>query len=172
MLLGRIDGSFKIWKRKEESEFDLLRVVGIWTFQIAVVCLIAFVFVWYFGQRVSTIGDSMKPVLENGDITLINRIVYNASSPKRGDIIAFKPNGNENSHYYIKRIIGLPGETVEIKDGEILINGEKIEEDYKTTKIDDPGIVEEPITLGGDEFLFWEMTDRIVKTAVWRILAM
>ena len=48
--------------------------------------------------------------------------------------------------------IGLPGETVEIKDGEILINGEKIEEDYKTTKIDDPGIVEEPITLGGDEF--------------------
>ena len=94
----------------------------------------------------------MKPVLENGDITLINRIIYNASSPKRGDIIAFKPNGNENSHYYIKRIIGLPGETVEIKDGEILINGEKIEEDYKTTKIDDPGIVEEPITLGGDEF--------------------
>ena len=143
-----------IRKRKEKKRvnFDLLRVVGIWTFQIAVVCLIAFVFVWYFGQRVSTIGDSMKPVLENGDITLINRIIYNASSPKRGDIIAFKPNGNENSHYYIKRIIGLPGETVEIKDGEILINGEKIEEDYKTTKIDDPGIVEEPITLGGDEF--------------------
>ena len=145
-------GRLKFGKEKKRVNVDLLRVVGIWTFQIAVVCLIAFVFVWYFGQRVSTIGDSMKPVLENGDITLINRIVYNASSPKRGDIIAFKPNGNENSHYYIKRIIGLPGETVEIKDGEILINGEKIEEDYKTTKIDDPGIVEEPITLGGDEF--------------------
>ena len=124
-------GRLKFGKEKKRVNFDLLRVVGIWTFQIAVVCLIAFVFVWYFGQRVSTIGDSMKPVLENGDITLINRIIYNASSPKRGDIIAFKPNGNENSHYYIKRIIGLPGETVEIKDG---------------------GIVEEPITLGGDEF--------------------
>ena len=51
----------------------------------------------------------MKPVLENGDITLINRIIYNASSPKRGDIIAFKPNGNENSVFIFEQIIGLAG---------------------------------------------------------------
>ena len=56
----------------------------------------------------SVVGDSMKPVLENGDIVLANRIVYNASKPKRGDVIIFKPKGNENSHYYIKRIIALP----------------------------------------------------------------
>lgn len=145
-------GRLKFGKEKKRVNFDLLRSVLVWTFQIAIVCLIAFVCVWYFGQRVSTIGDSMKPVLENGDITLINRIVYSASSPKRGDIIAFKPNGNENSHYYIKRIIGLPGETVEIKDGKILIDGEKLKEEYQTTKIEDPGIVDEPAKLGGDEF--------------------
>lgn len=145
-------GRLKFGKEKKRVNFDLLRSIVIWTFQIAIVCLIAFVCVWYFGQRVSTIGDSMKPVLENGDITLINRIVYSASSPKRGDIIAFKPNGNENSHYYIKRIIGLPGETVEIKDGKILIDGEQLEEKYETTTIEDPGIVEDSIRLGGDEF--------------------
>lgn len=94
----------------------------------------------------------MNPVLENDDVVLINRIVYNATSPKRGDIIAFKPKGNENAHYYIKRIVGLPGETVEIIENSIYINGKKIEEDYKTTDIDDVGIASEEITLGGDEY--------------------
>ena len=94
----------------------------------------------------------MNPVLENGDVVLINRIVYNATSPKRGDIIAFEPKGNENAHYYIKRIVGLPGETVEIIENSIYINGKKIEEDYKTTDIDDVGIASEEITLGGDEY--------------------
>ena len=55
-------------------------------FEIAVVCLFAFVAVWYFGQRVSTVGDSMSPVLRNGDVVLVNRIVYNATTPKRGDM--------------------------------------------------------------------------------------
>ena len=98
--------------RKKHIRMEQITRIGMWIFKIAVVCLLAFVSVWYFGQKVSTVGDSMKPVLQNGDVVLVNRIVYNASRPKRGDIIVFKPKGNENSHYYIKRIIGLPGETV------------------------------------------------------------
>ncbi|BDF33740.1 signal peptidase I [Lachnospiraceae bacterium] len=139
-------------RRSIHINWEYLPVIGKWSFKIAVVCLLAFVYVWYFGQRVSTIGDSMNPVLENDDVVLINRIVYNATSPKRGDIIAFKPKGNENAHYYIKRIVGLPGETVEIIENSIYINGKKIEEDYKTTDIDDVGIASEEITLGGDEY--------------------
>ena len=83
---------------------------------------------------------------------LVNRIVYNASRPKRGDIIVFKPKGNENSHYYIKRIIGLPGETVEIIENHVYINGEKLKEDYKTTDINDVGIVSEEMQLASDEY--------------------
>ena len=94
----------------------------------------------------------MNPVLSNGDVVLVNRIVYNATTPKRGDIIVFKPKGNENAHYYIKRIIGLPGETVEIMENHIYIDGEKLEEDYETTDIDDVGIVNEKIQLDGDEY--------------------
>ncbi len=123
-----------------------------WIFKIAVVCLLAFVIVLYFGQRVSMVGDSMKPILRNGDVVLVNRIIYNATPPKRGDIVAFKPKGNENSHYYIKRIVGLPGETVEILENDIYIDGEKLEEDYETTNIDNVGIVSEKIQLGSDEF--------------------
>ena len=94
----------------------------------------------------------MKPVLQNGDVVLVNRIVYNATTPKRGDIIVFKPKGNENAHYYIKRIVGLPGETVEIIENSVYINGEKLVEDYKTTDIDNVGIVSEKIKLGSDEY--------------------
>lgn len=123
-----------------------------WILQLAVVLLLAFVFVWYFGQRVSTIGDSMSPQLNNGDVVLVDRFVYNVSTPKRGDIIVFKPKGNENSHYYIKRIIGLPGESVEIIEGSVYIDGEKLEEDYAASLIHDVGILSEKITLAGDEY--------------------
>lgn len=132
--------------------FSYLPAVGKWIFQIAVVLLLAFVYVWYFGQQVSTVGDSMKPVLKNGDVVLVNRVVYNATRPKRGDIIVFRPKGNENSHYYIKRIIGLPGETVEIVENHVYINGEKLEEEYETTEIHDVGVLSEEMKLAGDEY--------------------
>ena len=139
-------------KKRRKVNYELLQEIIIWLFQIALVCFAAFVLVWYFGQRVSVIGDSMNPGLKNGDITLVNRLVYDVRKPRRGDIIAFKPNGNESSHYYMKRVIGLPGETIECKEGTICIDGEMLEEDYKTTAIEELGLLEEPITLKSDEF--------------------
>lgn len=138
------------WRLRLNWEY--LPVVAKWVFEIAVVCLFAFVAVWYFGQRVSTVGDSMSPVLRNGDVVLVNRIVYNATTPKRGDVIVFKPKGNENDHYYIKRIVGLPGETIEIIENRVYIDGECLEEDYETTNIDDVGVVDEKLKLAGDEY--------------------
>ena len=139
-------------KKRRKVNYELLQGIIVWVFQIALVCFAAFVLVWYFGLRVSVIGDSMNPGLKNGDITLVNRLVYDVRKPRRGDIIAFKPNGNEGSHYYMKRVIGLPGETIECKDGTIFIDGEMLEEDYKTTAIEELGLLEEPITLKSDEF--------------------
>ena len=141
-------------KKKIEFHIDLgfLLGIAIWIFKIGVVCLMAFVWVWFFGQQVSTVGDSMKPVLSNGDVVLVNRIRYNAMAPKRGDIIMFKPKGNENVHYYTKRIIGLPGESVEIIENRIYIGGEKLEEEYETTDISDVGIADEKIELAEDEY--------------------
>ena len=139
-------------KRRKKMDYELLQEILSWVFQIALVCFAAFLLVWFFGHKVSTIGDSMSPKLANGDITLVNRLVYETRKPRRGEIIAFKPNGSENSHYYIKRVIGLPGETIEYSDGEILIDGEVLEEKYKTTKMGELGLLEEPITLGASEY--------------------
>ena len=137
---------------KFHLNFKYIGAVAVWTMKVAAVCLLAFVFVWFFGQQVSTVGDSMKPVLENGDVVLVNRVIYNATTPKRGDVIVFKPKGNNNTHYYIKRVIGLPGETIEIKENNIYIDGEMISEDYMTTPIDNIGYLEEPVVLDEDEY--------------------
>lgn len=94
----------------------------------------------------------MNPVLHNGDIILVNQIVYDASNPKRGDVIVFKPDGNEDLHVYMKRIVGLPGETIQIKDGKLYIDGKELEEEYKTTAIEDAGVAAEEIKLKKDEY--------------------
>ena len=139
-------------KEKTKHQIDNKREILNWIVQILIVIVIAVVLVIYFGQRVSNQGTSMTPVLENGDVTLVNRIVYDASQPKRGDVIAFQPNGNDNASFRIKRIIGLPGETVQLKDGVVFINGKQLKETYDTTTIDDVGIAGEEIQLAGDEY--------------------
>ena len=146
--------STKISKRTKNFKFNLryIKAVAVWTSKVAAVCLLAFVFVWFLGQQVSTVGDSMKPALQNGDVVLVNRVVYNATTPKRGDVIVFKPKGNDNIHYYMKRVIGLPGETIEIKDNNIYIDGEILEEKYETTEIEDMGYLTEEMVLDEDEY--------------------
>lgn len=124
----------------------------IWGLEIALVCALAAMLVWFFGQRVSNAGDSMKPVLNNGDVVLVNRMVYNAVKPGRGDIIVFRPGGNENVHYSIKRIVGLPGETVQIQDGKVYIDGEELTKDIYVSDVEYEGIAEQPVELGEGEY--------------------
>ena len=123
-----------------------------WGTEIIVVCILAWMLVSFFGQRVSNAGDSMSPVLKNGDVVLINRIVYDARKPKRGEIIAFRPNGNENAHYCIKRVVGLPGETIQIKDGKVYIDGKVQKKNVYTSDLDFAGIAEKKLTLGETEY--------------------
>lgn len=82
----------------------------------------------------------------------MNRILYRISRPDRGDVVVFLPNGSQNSHLYVKRVIGLPGETVQIREGSVYIDGMLLEESELFDKIIDPGIAQNEILLGNDEY--------------------
>ncbi len=137
---------------KLELAVNQPKEIARWIVEVMAVSLLALMLVLFFGQRVSNAGDSMSPALKNGDILLVNRLVYNARKPGRGDIIAFKPDGNENAHYMVKRIVGLPGEKVQIQDGQVYINDEILVKDIYSYEITNPGIASEAIELGEGEY--------------------
>ena len=116
------------------------------------ILVVVFVLVTYVGQRIDVIGVSMEPTLEDGDNLLVDKISYRFREPERFEIVVF-PYRYELNTQYIKRVIGLPGETVLIdKKGNILINGEILEESYGKEVITDPGRAYEEIVLGEDEY--------------------
>ena len=114
------------YQKKKKLDPRLLKDVMELLVGGAVAVFLAFVLVFSIGMRTSVIGDSMEPSLHNGQEILMNRILYRISMPKRGDVIVFLPNGNQNTHFYVKR---------ELFD-----------------KIADPGIAQSELLLGSDEF--------------------
>lgn len=142
-------------KKQEEKKRKPGRIAksaALWIFQILVVVMFAYVLVFFFGQTRTNIGQSMDVTLSGGDTVLLNVLTYELGSPKRGDIVSFKANGSDTSHSLIKRIIGLPGETVQIKDGMIYIDGTIYLEQKSYPAITSPGMAAEPITLGDKEY--------------------
>lgn len=116
------------------------------------VLLLTYLFVHFVGQRTQVVGSSMESTLSDGDNLLVDKITYRFHKPERFDIIVFPFQYEENT-YFIKRIIGMPYETVQIdRSGNIYINGEILPESYGREVIADPGLAIEPITLGEDEY--------------------
>lgn len=118
---------------------------------LVILCAV-YLLIHYVGQRTQVQGSSMEPMLTNGDNLIVDKISYRFHEPERFDIIVF-PFQYEDNVFYIKRIIGLPGETVRIDDeGNIYINGEILEEHYGKEVIQNPGRAREEITLADDEY--------------------
>lgn len=118
---------------------------------LGVLC-ITYLVIHFVGQRTQVQGSSMEPTLSSEDNLIVDKISYRFHDPERFDIIVFPFQYDENT-YYIKRIIGLPGETIQIdEEGNILVDGEILEENYGKEVIQNPGRAYEPITLGEDEY--------------------
>ncbi len=139
-------------KPKKAINVPLLKEILTWAVEIMIVLLLAYVLVYFVGMRAPVVGQSMAPQLESGDQVLVNRFVYKVAKPKAGDVVVFLPNGNEKSHYYVKRVIAVPGDTVQIKNGNIFINGIEYTDDFDSESIDEAGLASEEITIGEDEY--------------------
>ncbi|MDO4615960.1 MAG: signal peptidase I [Lachnospiraceae bacterium] len=129
-----------------------IKNIIVWILEISLMIILGFGFATYFCQNVTVQENSMEPTISAGETLLINRLAYKISSPKRGDIVAFRTEDDPDSSIHIKRVIGLPGETIQIKNGQILINGQTYVEKKGFPSIADGGLAETEITLGGTEY--------------------
>ena len=122
-----------------------------WILYIGIVLILSWLIVTFVGVRTVVDGQSMEPTLQDGNNLIVDKLSYRFRDPKRYEIIVFPYKYEENT-YYIKRIIGLPGETVQVKNGEVYIDGEILGEDYGAEAMEDAGIASDPIELGTDEY--------------------
>ena len=145
-------GFFKARYVRDYVAAAKVKSVLLWIVEIIAVLVLGVVLAVGFGKTTVMQEGSMDPTLNAGDTLLINRTAYRFSSPKRRDIIVFKLSDDQKASTHIKRIVGLPGETVQIKEGQILIDGEIYQEKQGFPMIQNAGMADQKITLKKDEY--------------------
>lgn len=139
----------------DRDEFDVKNFVsgvGQWAIAILIVVILAYSIVTFGIQSVTMVGQSMTPALTNQDVLMLNKAAYIFREPKRYDIIAFKLKEDTDGYFNIKRIIGLPGETIQIKNGKIFINGNVLKDLPFDDLIMTEGLAASEITLDDGEY--------------------
>ena len=141
-------------KEKLETRLEDQKLRGIltWIFEIAVALVFAGLVGIFMFQSVTIQESAMEPTLSVGDRFFVNRVVYKFSSQKRGDLIVFKTSGSDDAALHISRVIGLPGETIQISDGKVLINGEVYEENGNFPDISNGGLAADSVSLESGEY--------------------
>ena len=133
---------------RREKRRRFLRVI----FELIIVVLLAAVTAFLLFSSVILQESAMSPTLEAGNQVFVNRAAYALTGVRRGDVIAYRSSGTFDSGIHVKRVIGLPGETVQIRDGLILINGKTYIESREFPNITNPGIAENSVRLGSNEY--------------------
>lgn len=138
-------------KQGNKKKRSIVKELFIWILIFAVGIAAAYVIVQYVGERTVVNGDSMYPALSDKDNLIVDKISYRFTDPKRFDIVVF-PFRYQEDTFYIKRVIGLPGETVQIYDGAVYINGKLLNDPYGYEEISNAGLASDAITLGEQEY--------------------
>ena len=133
------------YKKKIRSTF-------VWILEIIAAILLAAIFSWFFCRSVVVQEGSMEPTLVPGERVLMDSARYRLSSPKRGDIIAFRTSEDKKASIHIKRVIAVPGDTVLIQNGAVYVNGELFDEKVDVSAIEEAGLASEELKLEDDEY--------------------
>jgi len=130
----------------------IIKEIIIWLLLIVLTITASYFITTNVFVKTAVAGVSMEPTLMEGQVVIVNKIEYYLKSPRRNDVIVYKQSNREHSYYEIKRVIGLPGEKVKIKNGIIYINDEALKEKVKTETIENAGLAEEGIKLDDNEY--------------------
>lgn len=139
-------------KQRRKFNLPLFKEILGWILQIAIVIFVAYFIVNFWGTGTTVIGQAMESNLKNADQILLDKFTYVLTNPKPGDVVVFLPNGNDKSHYYVRRVIAVPGDKVQIVDGAVYVNGVRFDEKVIVAAMQDAGIAKEEITLGDGEY--------------------
>ena len=137
---------------REKLRDDRTRGIVKWVFEIIVTLVFAVLVAISAFQTVTLQESAMEPTYSVSEKFFVNRALYKISSPKRGDVIVFKTSASDSAALHIRRVIGLPGETVQVKDGKIYINGKVYEENGAYQDMTDGGLANSAITLESGEY--------------------
>lgn len=139
---------------RREKLISIIRSILLWILAVGGAVALAY-FLVHFGLAKTTVDASMAPTLDDGDRILVDRVRYKIFKPKRNDVIVFCQDSDpdrKDAFYNVKRIVGLPGETVQIKNGGVFINGKEMTEAVNVDRIMIAGLATYEVKLGDDEY--------------------
>ncbi len=151
-MIGKPGGVYLSSGRKKKKEKAMNPLLSISLYFLAVIAA-TFILNSFVITRDVVLGDSMADTLNDGDVVMLDLISYRFSSPKRWDLVVF-PAPDRPDSYMVKRIVGLPGETVRIdEEGNLFINERQQNDSHATEITEDPGLASgRGVTLASDEF--------------------
>ncbi len=139
-------------RRRRRFKIKELQTVAINVGIVVGVVLVAFLLVFTFFNSVKMSGVSMQPTIEDKTTLLVNRGSYLFFKPKHNHVVAFESLSNEQNTTYVKRIVGVPGDKIVIKNGRLYVNDEKYDDVADTASITYKGLAESELILGDDEY--------------------
>ena len=151
-LKRRKSHEFKLQKKdKKEKKHSIIRTFGNTFLIIFAAVTLGYGLVQFCGQTVYMTGPSMESAIHDGDVLVLNKLSYKFGRIKRNDIVAIKRIG-ENDYYDIKRVIALPGDSISVVAGRLVINGKQTSADLPYSFINSPGVLTDTVKLGDEEY--------------------
>ena len=141
---------FDLDERRFSKQFVLKVLITM--VEAVIVVFLAFAITRYGLEKMTVSGEYMSPTLKSGDCVLINKLSYRFHKIYRNDVVVVRQTGSEHSYFTLQRVIGLPGERVQIQEGQVYIDGKKLKEKLDFPLMDNGGLAEDAFTLDKGQY--------------------